>query len=209
MLDLLRAYADRPDPRAVAVVGNQPLEPDEHRAKTIDACDLVVRVNGYVCDEPAGPPAVGRRTHVVVFNRALRATKWVFADYPEKLYLLVEPGRLHWEPEDIPGWWPADLGFVPVSNRAVTLPLSDALGLPTHAEGRWATTGTMAAWIARTAFPDADLVLAGFSFVDDPHQTSWRHAAGDACVVGPEHRIAAEGSLLTSWISTGRATLLR
>jgi hypothetical protein len=209
MVSLLEAYADRPDPRSVAVVGNQPLEPDARRATAIDACDLVIRVNGFVCDEPDAEPTVGTRTHVVVFNRALRATKWVFHGYRRKLYLLVEPGRLHWEPDDVPGWWPADLGFVPVSNREVTLPLSEALGLASREEAAWATTGTMAVWIARSAFPDADLVLSGFSFIDDPDQTSWSHAAGDACIVGPEHRIAAEGTLLSSWIKTGAAQLLR
>ncbi|MEU6641311.1 hypothetical protein ABZ863_02060 [Saccharomonospora sp. NPDC046836] len=209
MVSMLQAYADQPDPRSVAVVGNQPLEPDERRAKTIDSCDLVFRVNGFVCDEPDTQPAVGTRTHVVVFNRALRATKWVFEDYPSRLYLLVEPGRLHWEPENIPQWWPSDLGFLPVSNREVTLPLSEALGLSTRTDGTWATTGTMAAWIARTAFPDADLVLSGFSFIDNPHQTSWQHAAGDSCIVGPEHQIAAEGRLLESWSRTGKTTLLR
>ncbi|GAB3503958.1 hypothetical protein FB471_3969 [Amycolatopsis cihanbeyliensis] len=209
MVSLLQAYADRPDPRSVAVVGNQPLPPNTQRAKAIDACDLVFRVNGFVRDEPEGPPTVGSRTHVVVFNRALRATRWVFENYRSRLYLLVEPGRLLWEPEDIPPWWPRDLGFVPVSNREVTLPLSEALGLATKEEGAWATTGTMAAWIARTTFPRADLVLSGFSFIDDPDQTHWEHAAGDSCKVGPEHRIAAEGRLLDSWTKTGNTELLR
>lgn len=209
MTSLIQAYADRPDPRSVAVVGNQPLPPDERRAKSIDACDVVFRVNGFVCDEPDGEPAVGSRTHVVVFNRALRATRWVFHDYRSRLYLMVEPGRLHWEPGKVPLWWPANLGFLPVSNREVTLPLSAALGLDTMADGNWATTGTMAAWIARTTFPDADLILSGISFIDDPEQTSWEHAAGDSCPVGPEHRIAAEGALLDSWTKTGKASLLR
>ncbi|GAB3429591.1 hypothetical protein GCM10027436_01560 [Actinophytocola sediminis] len=206
---LLDVYAEHPLPRTVAVVGNQPLTPDVERAKAIDAADLVVRVNGFKIDEPGTPPTVGSRTHVVVFNRALRATKWVFENYRERLYLMVEPGRLHWEPDDVPGWWPPDLGFVPVSNREVTLPLSDALGLPTRQESTWATTGTMAAWIARTSYPEADLILTGFSFVDDPNQTSWMHAAGDSCIVGPEHQIAAEGRLLHSWTQTSRTMLLR
>ncbi len=209
VVELLRAYADRPDPRSVAVVGNQPLEPDPERAKAIDACDLVIRVNGFVCDEPGAPPAVGSRTHAVVFNRALRATKWVFSGYRSKLYLMVEPGRLHWEPEDIPGWWPADLGFVPVPNTEVTLPLSRAMGLSSQQEAAWATTGTMAAWLARTSFPGAELVLSGFSFLDDPDQTAWEHAAGDSCIVGPEHRIALEGALLRSWVDSGTARFLR
>lgn len=190
------------------MVGNAPLPPDAERARAVDACDLVIRVNGFVLDEPDGPEAVGSTVHVVVFNRALRATPWVFRDYSKRLYLMVEPGRLHWEPENIPGWWPTDLGFVPVSNRDVTLPLSDALGLRTAEEPTWPTTGTMAAWIGRTAFPKAELLLTGFSFIDDPHQTSWMHAAGDSCIVGPEHRIAVEGRLLESWTRTGNARLL-
>jgi len=206
---LVDVYAEHPQPRTVAVVGNQPLEPDTERAKAIDSADLVFRVNGFMVDDPGAPPTVGSRTHVVVFNRALRATKWVFENYRSRLYLMVEPGRLHWEPDVIPGWWPEDLGFVPVSNREVTLPLSDALGLPTRQESTWSTTGTMAAWIARTNYPDAELILTGFSFIDNPNQTSWMHAAGDSCIVGPEHQIAAEGRLLDSWTQTSRTTLLR
>jgi hypothetical protein len=206
---LLDVYAERPDPRRVAVVGNQPLEPDEERAKAIDEAELVIRVNGFKIDDPGQPPTVGSKCHVVVFNRALRATKWVFENYRQRLYLMVEPGRLHWEPDLIPGWWPEDLGLVPVSNREVTLPLSRALGLPTAEQATWSTTGTMAAWMARTSYPDAELVLTGFSFVDDPNQTSWMHASGDSCVVGREHQIAAEARLFESWLKTSHTTLLR
>ena len=206
---LLDAYAVHPGPRSVAVVGNMPLPPDADRAKAVDACDLVVRVNGFVLDEPGAEPTVGSRCHVVVFNRAVRATPWLFKDYRRRLYLMVEPGRLHWEPAGLPGWWPPDLGLVPVSNREVTLPLSDAVGIQSRTEAAWSTTGTMAAWIARTCFPDAELLLTGFSFIDDPEQTSWEHAAGDSCIVGPEHRIAAEGRLLDSWTKTSRTRLLR
>lgn len=206
--ELLDVYADRPAPRSVAVVGNQPLAADQERAAAVDACDLVIRVNGFKLDVP-GEPTTGTKVHAVVFNRALRATPWVFQDYSKRLYLLVEPGRLHWEPDLLPQWWPADLGHVHVNNYEVTLPLSDALGLPTRAEPTWATTGTMAAWIAHTTFPDARLVLTGFSFIDDPDQTSWMHASGDSCIVGPEHQIAAEGRLLDSWTKTSSTVLLR
>lgn len=209
MVDLLAAYADRSDPQSVAVVGNQPLPPDPARAKAVDDCDLVIRVNGFIVDDPDGPETTGRKVHAVVFNRALRATPHVFRDYRRRLYLLVEPGRLHWEPEAVPGWWPADLGPLPVSNRDVVLPLSDELGLPSRTEPTWSTTGTLAAWIARTSFPDAQLVLTGFSFIDNPEQTAWEHAAGDSCIVGPEHQIAAEGRLLDSWTKTGNTVLLR
>lgn len=206
---LLDVYAVHPEPRTVAVVGNMPMKPDAERAKAVDDADLVFRVNGFVLDDPGQPPTVGSACHVVVFNRALRATRWVFENYSQRLYLMVEPGRLHWEPDVIPGWWPPDLGFVPVSNREVTLPLSDALGLASRAESTWATTGTMAAWMARTAYPDAELLLTGYSFIDDPHQKSWMHADGTSCKVGPEHQIAAEARLLDSWTKTGRTRLLR
>jgi hypothetical protein len=205
---LLDAYADRPDPRSVAVVGNQPLTPDPDRAAAIDACELVIRVNGFVLDEPDNEPVTGSKVHAVVFNRALRATPWVFQDYSKRLYLMVEPGRLHWEPDIIPAWWPEDLGLVPVSNREITLPLSAALGLSAD-KAHWATTGTMSAWIARTMYPEAQLVLTGFSFIDNPDQTSWMHASGDSCIVGPEHQIAAEGRLLASWAESGNTTFLR
>jgi hypothetical protein len=206
---LLQAYAGRQDVRAMAVVGNAPLAPDADRAAAVDACDLVLRVNGFIVDEPDGEPTVGTRTDVVVFNRGLRPTPHVFRNYRDRLYLMVEPGRLHWEREDIPGWWPEDLGFIPVSNREVTLPLSDALGLATRKEPIWATTGTMAAWMARTNFPDAQLLLTGFSFIDNPDQTSWAHAAGDSCAVSPEHRLSSEGRLLDSWTKTSKTRLLR
>jgi hypothetical protein len=206
---LLDAYAECPEPRSVAVVGNMPMAPDTARAKAIDDCDLVFRVNGFVLDEPDGPPTVGTRCHVVVLNWLIRATKWVFQNYPHRLYLMVEPGRLHFDGERVPEWWPKDLGYVPVSNSEITLPLSDALGLPTRQEPTWATTGTMAAWIARTAYPDAELLLTGYSFIDDPHQKSWMHAAGDSCVVGVEHKIDVEGRMLESWTRTSRTRLLR
>ena len=207
--NLMRAYARHDDVRSVAVVGNAPLEPDSARAATIDACDLIVRVNGFALDRPGHPACLGSKVDLVVFNRALRPTPWVFDDYRNRLYLLVEPGRLHWEPELIPDWWPADLGFVAVPNREITLPLADALGLPVRTEPTWATTGTMAIWLAATRFPEAAIQLAGFSFIDDPTQTSWLHAWGEGCLVGPEHQIAAESRLVNSWLDSGRAQLWR
>ncbi|MBA2443980.1 MAG: hypothetical protein H0V49_01445 [Nocardioidaceae bacterium] len=208
MADLVRAYATRPEVRQIAVVANAPLTPSAQRAQLIDACDLVLRCNSFILDRPDEPPQQGSRVDVVVLNRGLRATPFSFAGYRERLYLMVEPGRLHWEPEVNPDWWPADLGLLPVPNREITLPLSDALGLPTRDEAMWATTGLMAAWIAAVLFPQAELLLSGFSMLDNPDQKVWRHAWGDVCIVGPEHRIAAEGRLLRSWIDIGRARLL-
>jgi hypothetical protein len=206
--DLAGAYARQRPVRSVAVVGNAPLSPSPGRARSIDSCDLVFRVNGFALDVPNGPEVVGRRADVVVFNRAIRATPWLFRDYRDRLYLLVEPGRLHWEPAALPDWWPPDLGVVPVPNHDVVLPLSEALGIDSRVDARWATTGTMTAWLARWLFPDVDLRLAGFSMIDNPTQTSWAHAYGEPCAVGEEHLIARESELLRSWVDTGTATVL-
>jgi hypothetical protein len=207
--ELACAYARSPRVRSVAVVGNRPMDPDPERAAAVDGCDLVVRVNGFRLDDAVDETTYGRRADVVFFNRALRATPWFFTDYQDRLYLLVEPGRLHWEPDLVPSWWPADLGQVHVDNDDLTVPLSIELGLDSRAEGLWSTTGTMAAWWARTTFPDAQLHLAGYSFVDDPLQTRWEHASGDDCIVGPEHRIAREADLMRGWVAAGNAILWR
>lgn len=208
MRRLVTAYASGPEVGSVAVVANAPAEADPARAQAIDSADVVVRCNSFVLDEPGEPPAHGTKVTVVVFNRALRASPRVFDRYRERLYLMVEPGRLHWEPDFLPRWWPADLGHLPVPNREITLPLSDALGLRSRDEAVWATTGMMSAWIARTLFPDAELRLAGFSMLAERNQTEWEHAWGDSCPVGPEHRIEPEGELLQSWIDAGHARWL-
>jgi hypothetical protein len=208
MRDLVGSYASAAEVRTMAVVGNAPLEPSVARAEAIDAADVVFRCNSFVLDEPGEPPAHGRKVDVVVFNRGLRASPRVFDSYRERLYLMVEPGRLHWEPDFRPGWWPEDLGMLCVPNREITLPLSEALGLASREEAVWATTGVMSAWIARTLFPEATLLLTGFSMLTDREQEHWHHAWGDSCPVGREHRIEPEGELLQSWISAGQAQWL-
>ena len=209
MRGLLRAYAARPDVRSIAVVGNAPLEPSDDRAAAIDGCDLVIRCNSFVLDERDGPAAVGGRVDVVVFNRLLYAAPRVFDSYRDRLYLMVEPGALHRNADRRPPRWPADLGHLVVPNREITLPLSEALGLASRDEPVWATTGLMSVWIAALLFPDAELNLAGFSMIEDRTQVEWTHAWGDSCRVGREHRIEPEGRLLASWVSSGRAVLLR
>ena len=209
--DLIRPlaalYARRPV-SSVAAVGNAPLPPSEERAAAIDAADLVVRVNGFRLDAPGEPPAVGTRTDVVVFNRGVRATPWFFQDYQSRLYLMIEPGRFYWEREASPHWWPRDFGYLSVPNREVIVPLNLAMGIDPREKPEWATTGTTMAWIARHLFPDAALSVTGLSFIDQPDQTSWEHAYGDPCPVGPEHKITSEADLLRSWIESGRISYL-
>ncbi|MCZ2829757.1 hypothetical protein O2W14_13020 [Modestobacter sp. VKM Ac-2986] len=205
--ELAASYGRSPDIRSVAVVGNKPMDPSPERARAVDDCDLVVRVNGFRVDDEGDAPTYGRRADVIFFNRALRATPWFFTGYRERLHLLVEPGRLHWEPDSIPSWWPQDLGQVHMDNDDLTIPLSVDMGLDSVAQGLWATTGTMAAWWARTTFPDATLQVVGYSFLDAPEQTRWDHSSGDDCLVGPEHRLALESALFHGWVSDGRTTI--
>ena len=209
LTELMTAYARHEPVRSVAVVGNAPLAPDPVRARVIDDADLVIRMNSFVMDVPGGPACQGSRVDVVVWNRITRATEFVFRDYRDRLYVLVEPMRLHGNPEMWPTSWPDDLGLVPVSNRAITAPLNDLLGLPWHDEPLAPTTGTMASYLAVTLFPDAEITLTGLSYVDHHDQRSWRHQWGDSCPVGPEHRIDLESQLLRSWIASGQARFLR
>jgi len=207
--ELMTAYAVRQPIRRVAVVGNAPLPPDGARADAIDAADLVIRVNSFVLDEPGSARAQGNRVDVVIWNRITRATKFLFDRYPQRLYLLVEPMRMHGAVEMWPQSWPTDLGLVPVSNRDVAQPLNDLLGSGWRAEHLAPTTGLTAAYLAVTLFGDTDIVLSGFSFLDDPGQTSWRHQWGDEAPVGREHRIDREAQLMGSWVRDGNVTFLR
>ena len=204
---LLSAYARTSPPATIAVVGNAPVSPDAGRAAAIDGADLVIRMTSFGLDAPDGPPALGRRTDVVAVHRGVIASPYTFADHTSRLYLMVEPGRLYWEPEELPYWWPADLGFVPVSNREFTLPLVATLGL-TPAEETWPTTGTLMTYLARELFPDARVLLTGISLIDKPDQTSFAHAWGGPVGITPEHRLHAEAALLRTWADDGRIELL-
>ncbi|WP_218054114.1 glycosyltransferase family 29 protein [Microbacterium sp. 3J1] len=201
---LVESYGSAAGIRRIAVVGNQPLDPSDERAAVIDSADLVIRVNGFRMDDDEGPAAVGRRVDVVVFNRGVRPTPWFFADYTDRVYLMIEPGRLLWENPKLPEFWPADLGIVTMPNREVILPLGEALGADPRAGGQWATTGTVMLWIATRLFPHATIDATGFSFIDAPDQTSWNHAYGDPSAVGAEHRIDLESALMRGWIDSGR-----
>ena len=211
-LDALRrlagSYARRTPVRSVAVVGNAPMAPSQARADAIDAADLVIRVNSFVLDTPGQPAVQGRRTDVVLWSRLVKATPFLFERYRERLYVLLEPMRMFGRREVWPASWPADLGFVAARNDEVAVPLNEELGLPWRSERLAPTTGTTAAWLAVKLFPDAEVLLTGLSFVDDPDQAEWDHQWGDSVRVGPEHRIAAEAALLRRWRDEGRVRML-
>lgn len=200
--DLATAYARHSPVRSVAVVGNAPMEPSPARAEQIDGCDLVLRVNSFVLDDPGAPPCQGSRADVVLFSRLVPATPYLFASYSQRLYVLLEPMRMYGRSEMWPTSWPRDLGFQVARNDAVATPLLETLGLPLD-QGLAPTTGMTATWLAVTLFPEAEVLVTGISFVEHPEQTHWDHQWGDSVVVGGEHRIAAEAVVLRSWIDRG------
>ncbi|MFL6159081.1 MAG: hypothetical protein ACJ72D_23585 [Marmoricola sp.] len=184
------------------------MDPSASRAAAIDGADLVIRTNSFVTDLRGGPPTQGSRTDVVLFSRMVPATPDFFDRYRERLYVLLEPMRMYGRPEVWPANWPADLGHAVARNDAVAIPLNDELGLPWRTEELAPTTGTTAAWLALNLFPDAEVLLTGISFLDDPHQTFWHHQGGDSVRVGAEHRIAVEADLVRGWIDAGRVRFL-
>ncbi|HEX5405911.1 MAG TPA: hypothetical protein VFX16_26850 [Pseudonocardiaceae bacterium] len=201
---LLAGYALSPEPGTIAIVGNAPLPPDPARVAAIDGADLVVRMTSFELSSAA----LGLRCDVVVLHRGVIASPHTFADYTSRLYLLVEPGRLHWEPDALPHWWPVDLGFVPVPNREFTVPLLHLLGLD-PAQPVWPTTGTLITYVLTSLFPEARVLLAGMSIVDNPDQRTFQHAWGEPVRVTEEHRLAAEARLLRGWHAEGRIELLK
>lgn len=207
---LVRAYGrhqDR-DPRTVAVVGNAPLPPSADRASRVDGCDLVVRANGFLLDRPSAPPLVGSRCDVGVLTRGFHATPYVFEGYPGRLFLLYEPELLHGGSPQVPLRWPGDLGVVHLPNQHVTVPMCDDMGLPVRTAPRWPTTGATAVWLAATLFPQAALLLTGFSFVADPDQKRWAHAIGLPGGVPAVHQLHNEAAYVKRLVAAGRAHLL-
>lgn len=215
MRDLMAAYAETPDVRKVAVVGNAPLEPSAERAADIDSADIVVRVNSFVIDEPGDEPRQGRKVHTVVFSRGLLATRFSFSHYRDRAYLVTEASRIYAHRplaryvKDWPGWWPEDLGFLAVPNAPFAMPLLDEMGVPWRDQVVVPTTGTLAVFIARECFPDADLLMTGFSMIDQPAQTVWHHQWGDSTPIGGAHWIAPEGAMFQRWIESGKVRHVR
>lgn len=206
---LLAAYADHDPVRRVAVVGNAPLRPDAGRAAEIDAADLVIRANAMVLDEPGDPPTVGSRCHVVLLSRRTRLTPWALRDYRDRVYLVPQAGFVEYQPGDEVGllletpFWPADLGAMPLPNAVVKARTVLAID-PEAAPGDIIpTTGTMGVFLAHEMFPGAEVVVAGFSFLDDAAQTHWDHHSGGRVRLNTRHHLDLEARLLHSWIDDG------
>ena len=200
------AYAASTPVRRVAVVANAPLGPSEERRDLIDASDLVIRVNSLALDEADGPPCVGTRTNVVVAARTVRPTAGFLHDYRNRAYFVVDT---FWvtsaNPPGLPSNWPSDLGAWPLPNRALGLPLKYLLRPTRGGQGVAPTTGTHAAYLAYRLFPEADIVLTGFSFLDDHDQESWGyHLTGLAhSPIHALHKLDREGAYLRGLLDRG------
>jgi hypothetical protein len=215
--DLVESYATRRPVRSVAVVANAPLTHDVDRAAAIDAADLVIRCNSFVLDQGADAYC-GRLTNVVVLNAGTRITRSVLDGYSSRLYLFSSPGAVYRRQPSVPmptvNLWPDDLGAAYVPNRAVVAELRElvraAAGVGPE-DVLVPTTGAVAAWLALLLFPDADLLLTGFSAISDPHVTAWRHHGREddgPVPVADAHKVDAEGILLRQWVADGRARYL-
>jgi len=207
--DFMAAYAARRPVRKVAMVGNAPLEPSTQRARELDSCDLVIRANSLVLDDPGAPPAVGRTCHAVLLSRSTRFTRWVFQDYRKRAYLVMQAGFTTFRSTRENAWhWPADLGAIPVPNEVVTRRLADLMLADREPGEIIPTTGTTGLFLAHELFPGAEMLATGFSFVRDQEQTEWAHQAGGTTKVNEKHNLALEAALLRSWIDDDSMTLL-
>lgn len=206
---LLVAYAGRRPVERVAVVGNAPLQPDAGRAAEIDASDLVIRLNSFVLDTADDEPTVGSACHAVVLSRATTFTPATLRGYRDRAYLVPQAGFVQYRPGDQiglllhAGFWPPDLGAMPLPNAVVKKRLVQLLDPSARPGSIIPTAGTTALFLAHEMFPDAVLVGTGFSFLDDETQKSWSHHSGGHTKVNWQHRLDLEAALLRSWIADG------
>lgn len=209
MRAFVAAHSDHLPVRKVAAVGNAPLAPSEDRAAEIDSCDLVFRVNSLVLDELGEPACMGTKTDVVLLSRSTNVTPWVFQDYRQRAYLLLQAGfTASHQVRDTTECWPADLGAWPLPNGAVVKRLGDILA-PDRAPGSLIPTGgTISMLLAHEFFPEAEMVATGYSFLRDRQQSEWAHHFGGKTSVNKGHRLELEGALLESWILDGSIRFL-
>ena len=211
--DYLVSYAARRPVERVAVVGNAPLGTDPARAAAIDAADLVIRVNAFVLDRP-GEAASGTACHAVLLSRAAVLTPWTLQGYRSRAYLVPQGGWVQYRPGDEvgllfhAGFWPADLGAMPLPNAVVKARLVRALDPAARPGSVIPTTGIMAVFLGHEMFPGADLVATGLSMLEDQNQKSWTHHDGTSTKVNWQHRLDLEAALLRSWIADGSLRIL-
>ncbi|MGH8968567.1 MAG: hypothetical protein ACRDV1_01320 [Actinomycetes bacterium] len=206
MRDHATAYAASTPIRRVAVVANAPLESSVERRDLIDTSDLVVRCNSLALDRHDGPPCVGTRTNVVVAARTTRPTPAFLQDYRNRAYFVVDVWKIAVpDPPGQPSHWPSDLGAWPMSNRVFGMPLKYLLRPPSGGFGVVPTTGTLAVYLAYRLFPEADIVLTGYSFLNDREQQHWGyHWEGlRQSPVHSAHKLDREAAYLQGLVDRG------
>jgi hypothetical protein len=139
-----------------------------------------------------------------VLSYSTRTTKWVFQNYRQRAYLVPQFGfPRYFTARNVPRFWPADLGALPIPNNIVKTSLADLLD-PDHVPGELTpTSGTAALYLAHQLFPGADLLATGFSFLDGAERSEWAHHAGGTTEVNRFHDLAREAALLRSWLDDG------
>lgn len=201
---LTEQFAQRLPVRTVAVVGNAPLEADADRAAAIDGADLVIRANSFLLDRPGGEPVVGRVVNVCLLAYVTNITPDVFRDYHNRLYLVPEVGQANRvgdrPPPGLMMSWPPDLGAIRVPNDGLGLPSIQAMKAGGERRPAVPTTGTLATALARLLFPEARLLVSGFSFVARQRQKTWRHRYGTEVKVHWAHLLDREAHLMKRWV---------
>jgi hypothetical protein len=144
----------------------------------------------------------------VVAARVTRPSPGFLQDYRSRAYFVVEAGITRKPtPPRRPPWWPSDLAAWPISNRALGTPLRYLLRPATGGHGVVPSTGTYAAYLAHRLFPEADLVLTGYSFLHDREQTQWGYHWDSLppSPVHPAHKLDREGAFLQGLVDRGEA----
>ncbi len=159
--------------------GEPAVGPDPARAEAIDSCDLVIRVNGFVCDEPAGRRPWGQRPRRGLQPRVARDEVACSRTTVRGCTSWSNPagctGSLRTSRSGGPPTW-ASCPCSTVRSRC-------------RCRRRWGCRvakrrrgddrhdgGVDRPLLVPRRRPRASRVLVH----DNPHQTSWKHAAGDS-----------------------------
>ena len=152
------------------------------------------------------------RTNVCVTAHVSFITPDLFRDYRNRLYLVPQIGHAFrlggGRPPALMASWPNDLGSYPIPNDGLGIPVMQEMKRGGDPRPAVPTSGTLAAAVARTVFPEAALWLAGFSFLDNAEQKTWKHRYGTEVPVHPAHLLDREGPMMRRWVDESGGRVL-